>query len=45
MKRVRRVARLCELSAFQSGMGPGCGNRVRVAVDCSLDHHMTHDRV
>ena len=39
------VAGLCELSSFQSGMGSGHRNRVRVAVDCSLDHHMTHDRV
>ena len=36
---------LCGRPVFQIGREPICQQRTRVAVDCSLDHHMTHKRV
>ena len=37
------VARLCGVSALRTGMESG--HRQRVAVDCSLGHHMTLNKV
>lgn len=36
---------LCGRPVLQIGREPICQQRTRVAVDCSLDHHMTHKRV
>lgn len=36
---------VCGLTTFQDGMACSREQRVRVAVDCSLGHHMTHDKV